>query len=269
MPDFGAALTRKVGPLPVYAWGAIIGGGVVVAKMVTGSGGGSGSSGTVLGSGGGQSTVVPAGGGGASDPGANVTPTAPIPTPGTIGSGLDPSSWWNFLLTIPGAVIRNPSPGVPASGSTPAMPAIPGTISLPNMITLPTLDPNTGGFLNPPTIVPPFNLPNPTPTPPTIIPPSIPTPSAPPIPISGTVTPPTTPTPLQRIATVRGSFVTYSSNAQGVLVKSAPYNSSFGARVSAPIQRRTAYGMATFVEVLNGVFKGRFLHVSDPAVKIQ
>jgi len=40
MPDIAATLTRKVGPLPLWAWGAIIGGGIVAAKVLSGGGGG-------------------------------------------------------------------------------------------------------------------------------------------------------------------------------------------------------------------------------------
>jgi hypothetical protein len=44
MLDIGEALTRKLGPLPVWAWGAVVGGGLLVAKTLTGGGGGGGAS---------------------------------------------------------------------------------------------------------------------------------------------------------------------------------------------------------------------------------
>lgn len=40
MPDFKEALTRKIGPLPVWAWGGVVGGGLLVAKALTGGGSG-------------------------------------------------------------------------------------------------------------------------------------------------------------------------------------------------------------------------------------
>lgn len=44
MPEITEALTRKIGPLPVWAWGGVVGGGILVARALTGGSGGSGAS---------------------------------------------------------------------------------------------------------------------------------------------------------------------------------------------------------------------------------
>jgi hypothetical protein len=43
MPDIGETLQRKIGPLPVWAWGGVVGGGLLIAKTLTGGGGGASS----------------------------------------------------------------------------------------------------------------------------------------------------------------------------------------------------------------------------------
>lgn len=108
MIDVGAALTRKIGPLPAVAWGAIVGGGILVARVLRGGAqAGSSSSPTILGA----TAEDGAGGGGAGsgayDPNADTTvPTATVPAsgfnpallgpPNTIGATTVP-----FVQTAP------------------------------------------------------------------------------------------------------------------------------------------------------------------------
>jgi hypothetical protein len=78
MIDVGEALTRKIGPLPVVAWGAIVGGGILVARALRG---GSSSSSTpmIIGA----ETGTGGAGGDASgyDPNADTSvPVATVPT---------------------------------------------------------------------------------------------------------------------------------------------------------------------------------------------
>lgn len=40
MPDIGEALTRKLGPLPTWAWGGVVGGAVLGVRLLTGGRGG-------------------------------------------------------------------------------------------------------------------------------------------------------------------------------------------------------------------------------------
>lgn len=100
MTDIKASLTKKVGPLPVYAWGAIIGGGIVVARKLTGGGatGGVGSGGVPVGSiidadpGVGDAIGGAVGGGGAGggtigSGTANPGTTTPGTSGGTVGTG--------------------------------------------------------------------------------------------------------------------------------------------------------------------------------------
>lgn len=79
MPDIRETLTRKIGPLPLYAWGAIVGGGLLVARKLTG--GGAGSGGTVLGT---VTDAVDASGGGGGSDGATQPPAGTGST-GTVG----------------------------------------------------------------------------------------------------------------------------------------------------------------------------------------
>lgn len=82
MIDVGAALTRKIGPLPAVAWGGIIGVGVLVARTLRGGGtGGSGGSPTIVGA---DLGDLSGGGGGSSNPGPPTVdngehPAAPPP----------------------------------------------------------------------------------------------------------------------------------------------------------------------------------------------
>lgn len=82
--DVGGALTRKIGPLPVWAWGGVVGGSLLAYRALTGSGGGGAVSSAVTPVGGGLADPSEgSGGGGASAE----TPTpwyAVIPGVGTI-----------------------------------------------------------------------------------------------------------------------------------------------------------------------------------------
>jgi hypothetical protein len=88
MPDVAATLTRKIGPLPLWAWGAIIGGGIVAAKVLSGGGSSSGSS-QVLGT---SNVPLPDGfdgtGGIGSGPGiaGDIPDVSPIAVPGIVTS---------------------------------------------------------------------------------------------------------------------------------------------------------------------------------------
>lgn len=170
MVDVKAALTRKIGPLPVIAWGAILGGGIIVAKAI-GIGGGAGSApsggGTVIGSG---AVPLPDAFDGGS--GGGLTPTTPVDIPGT-GDGTDTgaNAFFDWLLHAPGTIVT------PPAGDEP------GTITLPD----PT--PTTpGGSI----ITPPASWWDAIPELPTIVPAPVPIPSQPPVTVPGTVTPPTT-----------------------------------------------------------------------------
>lgn len=81
MIDVGETLTRKLGPLPVWAWGAVVGGSIVVVRAVTGDKGASSPFVKPLADAAGGMDFDPgSGGGGGSAPGATPTP-APVPTP--------------------------------------------------------------------------------------------------------------------------------------------------------------------------------------------
>lgn len=81
MVDVKEAFTRKLGPLPVWAWGGVIGGGLLVYRMANGGGSGSASSPFVQPvSGGTPLDYDNLAGGGGSGSGSGAAPT---PTPAT------------------------------------------------------------------------------------------------------------------------------------------------------------------------------------------
>lgn len=85
MTDIKATLTKQIGPLPVYAWGALVGGGILIARKLTGGGvAGVGGGGTPLG------TIVDAdpgtgGGGGSGGSDGGTQPPAGTGSTGTVG----------------------------------------------------------------------------------------------------------------------------------------------------------------------------------------
>lgn len=88
MIDVGGALTRKIGPLPVVAWGAIVGGGILVARALRG-GGSSSSTPMIIGA----ETGTGGAGGDAGGYDPNADTSVPVATvPGYVGS-----PGWNNL----------------------------------------------------------------------------------------------------------------------------------------------------------------------------
>lgn len=86
MPDIGAALTRKLGPLPAWAWGAVVGGAVLGTRMLRGGSPGA-SSGLVRSVGGdGASYDFDGSPTGQGPGGGSATPTTPIDIPGVYGA---------------------------------------------------------------------------------------------------------------------------------------------------------------------------------------
>lgn len=87
MIDVGEALTRKIGPLPVVAWGAIVGGGILVARALRG--GSSSSTPMIIGA----ETGTGGAGGDASGYNPDSDTSVPVATvPGYVGS-----PGWNNL----------------------------------------------------------------------------------------------------------------------------------------------------------------------------
>lgn len=64
MPSVPEALTRKLGPLPTYAWGAVVGGAVLGVKLLRGGGGGASSAAVQSVGGDGADLPTPSSGGG-------------------------------------------------------------------------------------------------------------------------------------------------------------------------------------------------------------
>lgn len=81
--DIAAAATRKIGPLPAFAWGGIVGGGLLAYKLLRGDSGASSQFGQVVGGGNIDfEDGAGGGGGGGADPGTDVvTPPAVVPVP--------------------------------------------------------------------------------------------------------------------------------------------------------------------------------------------
>lgn len=101
MIDIQAAATRKIGPLPAFAWGGIVGGGILAWRILHG-GSASGSSpyGQVIGGTGNINFEDGAGGGGGggtggvTDDGSVPTTVVPNPTPSPwVGSHLGEPVW--------------------------------------------------------------------------------------------------------------------------------------------------------------------------------
>lgn len=126
--DIRAALTRKIGPLPAWAWGGILGGGILVWRFARGGGSGTG---TII-----EGGMIPdgfgggGGGGGGSDNGATTTPVpfpvqpppaiVPLPAPpAIIGDTIlrPPTPDMSFVIPKPPTV---PSPAVTAPAVTKA-----------------------------------------------------------------------------------------------------------------------------------------------------
>lgn len=111
MIDVGAALTRKIGPLPAVAWGAIIGGGVLVAKFLRGGSDGSGGAPVVIGG----DPGIDLGGGGGGSSGGNGPPVVDDVT-------NVPATVTRYKLTLTGLTFLFSNPTKPhdakgASGS--------------------------------------------------------------------------------------------------------------------------------------------------------
>ena len=87
MIDVGEALTRKIGPLPVVAWGAIVGGGILVARALRG--GGASSTPVIIGA---ESGSNGGGGGGGAgsigDPDGNDSAVPTVTVPPYVGNHL-------------------------------------------------------------------------------------------------------------------------------------------------------------------------------------
>ena len=105
--DLKEQLTRKIGPLPVWAWGGVVGGGVLIAKAVTGGGGAS------------SPFVTPI-----AQDGSGMNFGDPLASGG--GGGAE-APWWTTLpggQTIidrpPGDVTILPPPSAPGTPNVPA-----------------------------------------------------------------------------------------------------------------------------------------------------
>lgn len=105
MVDIKDAATRKIGPLPAWAWGAVIGGGLIVYRMATGGGSSSSSVQTLAGG------LGDAGSGGGGGGGSNIQDA--IGGDGA-GTGTTPTP----TVTIPGYPGDYPQPNVPLSAYT-------------------------------------------------------------------------------------------------------------------------------------------------------
>lgn len=85
MINVAEAATRKIGPLPAFAWGGIVGGGVLAWRMLHGGGGGGASSAFVQPVGGPGMDFEGGGGGGAAEGPATTLPPVGGSATGTSG----------------------------------------------------------------------------------------------------------------------------------------------------------------------------------------
>jgi hypothetical protein len=108
MPDIRAALTRKIGPLPAWAWGGVVGGGLLAMRALTGGGSGE-SSPFVQPIAGGEpfDFDAGAGAGGASGGSGSIPGTAPDAPPDWWSK---PPAWW------PTPTPATPKPTKPKAG---------------------------------------------------------------------------------------------------------------------------------------------------------
>lgn len=142
MVDIAEAATRKIGPLPAWAWGAVVGGGLLVYRLATGGGSGGASSSFVQPIAGGtpfdyDDHGATGGGGGTTTP----TPTTPSPTTGGGsgrvpiiggGRGSGPGTAGGRRALVPGGASRplgGPRPGSLGSGDTGASVPLYGALS--------------------------------------------------------------------------------------------------------------------------------------------
>lgn len=135
MVDIKEAATRKLGPLPVWAWGAVVGGGLLIYRVATGGGASDGASSPFVQPVGGNVDYDDLGGGGivgGGGGGGTTTPTPTTPSPTTGGGAPRRSPGGNRrhdglpLIAVPGSRAGGGQRIPAAAGDTADAPSWPG-----------------------------------------------------------------------------------------------------------------------------------------------